>query len=465
MTEEAQKEEEPREVLASEILAKIEKGEPVDYNHVIIEDNLEWGLLEAPTDETDKIHVRSLINIRNSTINGALNFNHIIFEEIVDFGGSQFNGMVEFLNTQFNKNVSFTESQFFKEARFSGAQFCEDTTFFHAEFKWFADFTEAQFIKKADFFETQFNKGTGFSEVKLKGKETSFNGAEFVKFAMFTKAEIIGEQIDFLGVSFCSGLCFMEAKLSGDEIRFHNARFGSFVDFRGTEFSGKEIFFDGAEFLGFTNFSKVQFNGETSFFNAHFIGPTVFNESRFDKHLNLNASSIKHMLFDVFLGGTSRISLKNSDLAFLEVQWALIKDRLDYDESAYLALIRNYDNQGKFDDADNCKLQYRTIRRKELDGFQLYLDYIVYWFYGYGVRFYYPLVWLIAIFIICAFFYWLGGQARFPGVFGLSAIILTTTTQVDSLSGFCWDLSIIERISGWLLMSTFLVALAKKTLR
>jgi len=456
-----------KEILAREILAKIENGEPVEYDRVIIKGNLEMSRLEVPTDENDKKIIGSLINIRNSIINGASDFNDTIFGEIVDFYGSLFNGMAEFSGTQFNRNVSFTESQFSREVCFVGAQFNEDASFFQAEFNGFADFTEAHFIKKANFFQTQFNKGSEFYQAKFKGKETSFNQAEFGKFADFNEAEIIGEQIDFMGAQFVNGLAFKEARLSGDNrIHFDRAGFGVFVDFSGTEFSGKEIFFDGSEFRGFTNFSNAQFNGDISFFNVQFSGAASFNESRFYKHLNLNSSLIKHMLFNVSLGDTSRISLKNSDLAFLEAPWALIKDRLDYDDSAYLALIRNYDNQGKFDDADNCKLQYRTKRRKEhLDGLQLALDCTAWWFYGYGVRFYYPLGWLIAIFVISSILYMLGDQAQFPSAFGLSAVILTTTTQIGSLTGLCWDLSIIERISGWLLMSTFLVALAKKTLR
>jgi hypothetical protein len=303
--------------------------------------------------------------------------------------------------------------------------------------------------------------------VKFKGKETNFNAAEFRNFAQFNNAEIIAEQIEFNGIQFSKGLNFKDVRLTGDKIHFTRAEFGIFADFAGTEFNGKEIIFDGSEFRGFTNFSNAQFNGDVSFFNVQFSGAASFNESRFDKHLNLNSSLVKHMLFNVSLSDTSHISLRNSDLAFLEVPWELIKDdKLDYDDSAYLALIRNYNNQGKFDDADSCKYQYRTKRRKEhLDGLQLALDCLAWWFYGYGVRFYYPLAWLIVIFIISAIFYVWCGQAQFPGVFGLSAIILTTTTQVDSLTGLCWYLSIIERISGWLLMSTFLVALAKKTLR
>ncbi len=455
-----------REIPASEILEKIQKGEPVEYDHVIIKGNLEVSRLEVPTDEIGKKIIGSLINIRNSLINGASNFSDTIFGEIVDFNGSQFNGMAEFLCTQFNRNVSFAESQFSKEARFAGAQFCEDTTFTHAEFNRFAHFTEAQFIKNADFFQTQFDKGSDFEKTKFKGKETSFNGAEFSKFADFDKAEIVGEQIEFMGVQFRNGLSFKEARLSGDKIHFDTAGFGSFVAFNKTEFSGKEILFDGSEFRGFTDFSNAQFNGDASFFNAQFIGATTFIESRFDKHLNLNASSIKHMLFHVSLGDTSRISLRNSDLAFLEVSWELIKDRLDYDESAYLALIKNYNNQGNFYDADRCNWQYRTIRRQEhLDGLKWAFDLLPWQFYGYGVRFYYPLAWLILILIISAILYMLSGQAQFPGGFGLSAVILTTTTQIGSLTGLCWYLSIVERISGWLLMSTFLVALAKKTLR
>jgi hypothetical protein len=182
----------------------------------------------------------------------------------------------------------------------------------------------------------------------------------------------------------------------------------------------------------------------------------------------LNGCKLYSIYIDAEFSDPSKrqISLQYPDLTHLFVHWWEIKDQIEYDDSAYLALIKSYNNLGWFEDADQCNYYYRTVRRKDhLSGAQWVIDCIPWLFYGYGVRFYYPLIGMLVVLIISALFYIYSGQAQFPAAFGLSAIILTTTTQVDSLAGSCWDLSITERIVGWLLMATFLVALAKKTLR
>ena len=186
----------------------------------------------------------------------------------------------------------------------------------------------------------------------------------------------------------------------------------------------------------------------------------------FKEHLDLEGSNCFTIFFnDVVFKKESSLKLKYSVFSRLEARWSIIHDKLDYDESAYMALIRNYNNLGWFDDADECNYQYRTERRWELQGIKWFIDLIPWLIFGYGVRIYFPLAWMTVIYIISAIIYWTIDQVQFLDALKLSAIILKTTTQVGNLVGLYWFVSIMERILGWLLMSAFLVSLAKKTLR
>ncbi len=63
----------------------------------------------------------------------------------------------------------------------------------------------------------------------------------------------------------------------------------------------------------------------------------------------------------------SQISLKNPDLTHLFVRWESIRDHIRYDgpddDSAYLAIIRSYNNLGWFKDADQCYYEYRKLNQ------------------------------------------------------------------------------------------------------
>ena len=86
-------------VQASEILTKTEGGEPVEYDVVIIEGDLDLSRLDLPTEHVEKMEfeikelglpkeakvAKSHIAIMNSAIRGEVNFSNIIFQESVDF--------------------------------------------------------------------------------------------------------------------------------------------------------------------------------------------------------------------------------------------------------------------------------------------------------------------------------------------------------------------------------------------
>ncbi|MFA6372580.1 MAG: pentapeptide repeat-containing protein [Methanothrix sp.] len=330
-----------KEVLASEILAKIEKGEPVDYEDSIIIGDLDARGLNLQKSNNGKSIIESSIAIRRSVIEGDVYFDHAIFQNYVQFWETKFNRSTMFWNSEFNNDVLFWVDHF----------------------EW-------------------------------------------------------------------------------------------------------SCFFDNAHFKEIASFSGSTFNEDAHFFGAHFDRYTNL-EANFLKDLILERTKIYLMqLNEATFSKGSVVLLKNSDFFRLELPWAQIRENLRYDGGTYLALTRNYNNLEWFEDADNCYYQYRSKRRATLNGSSEVLDWIAWVTYGYGIRFYYPLLLGVSLFFFSAGVFFFGNQVHsIMEAFDLSAVILTTTTQIGNLTGFYRLWSILERIFGWLLMASFLVVLARKTIR
>jgi|WetSurSiteA1Bulk_404760.scaffolds.fasta_scaffold02237_5 hypothetical protein len=330
------------------------------------------------------------------------------FEGIVNFSNGDFQNYINFSKTKFNRSVSFCGSVFSVNVNFISSRFGESAHFYLSNFDGRVIFSSAQFRGLATFYDSIFKDEANFFRSRFNG-DVTFKGSEFLKVS------------DFSGSKFDEKAIFESSKFKRDAI-FRMCSFGRFTNFRSC-FFGKNLDLTGS------NISTI------------FLQDAIFEKDSF-------------------------VLLKHSEFSRLEIPWSLVRHKLEYDGSVYLALIRNYNNLEWFDDADECIYQYRTIRRKEhLHGSKKFIDTIPWLFYGYGVRFYYPLAWMIVVYAASAIIYLWLGQIHFSDAFALSTIILTTTTQVGNLAGLSWYMSIVERILGWLLMSTFLVALAKKTLR
>jgi len=225
-----------REVVqASDILAKIERGEPVKYDGVIIEGDLNLSELDLPTEHVDRTEyekslglaeelklVRSSINITNSEIRGIVNFENVIFMKSTIFWGDKFGVDAHFLGAKFGGVAHFGYAQFVGDAHFLGAEFGGVAYFLNAEFGGVANFLGAEFGDIAYFLGAEF------------GDIAYFGGAQFVGGAQFLDAE-------FGGVAF-----------------FLGAEFGDITYFGGAQFIGAAYFLD-ANFVGATNFEYTDF--------------------------------------------------------------------------------------------------------------------------------------------------------------------------------------------------------------
>lgn len=458
---------EPQEmqrIYAEDILLNIKKGFPVKYDHVLVEGNLilgNLGLQKKITYRTafnlqsglskEVYEVKAPIEINDSIIHGTLEFGSAIFEDAVDFHGSIFDG-----------DVCFTESVFESEANFSNVQFNGNARFLWSRFEGYSPFEKSRFAKNAFFGGAKFEGDAIFDGTQFHG-EANFSEAIFNGKAYFSEIEVAGNT-SFTKSQFFLNSYFLKADFGN--AYFKGVKFHEDADFTEAQFCGN-AYFNRSQFNGNTYFLDSNFESNVCFLGANFGGHTHFLRNNFIGYLNLDLSRIYSMsLLDANFESGSTISLKQSDFFKLELKWPIISDKIIYDGPAYLALVRNYNNLGWFRDADNCYYRYRFIEGSNLKGISKFVDLIARGIYGYGVRPLNPFIIGFGVFVFSALIFLYENQAHSPlNALELSAIILTTTTQVGDLASLCRFWSICERILGFILMSVFLVVLGKKIIR
>jgi hypothetical protein len=127
------------EVQASEILAKVQNGEPVEYDHIIIKGDINISQLNLPIKQINRTSfdlvfgyseslkvVSSSIRINDSTFDGFVSINYTILDESIDFSGSDFTKGTYFEGSVFNDNANFEDSEFNGTATFEGSIFSDD---------------------------------------------------------------------------------------------------------------------------------------------------------------------------------------------------------------------------------------------------------------------------------------------------------------------------------------------------
>lgn len=481
-----------RVIPASEILAKIQKGEPVEYDNIIVEGNLDIGTLNL-LKSSEKLLVTSKIKITNSSIDGITRFSKAIIIESINFHGTKFSQCVDFSESQLAGHADFKDAQFsgYGPALFNRCQFSGDALFERSRFNWLAEFVESHFGGNADFKGSHFGVNALFNKARFSGRaifersefcgsagfyvslfegvaefsdslfkgNAGFSRSLFNQWALFSRVRFNGGA-DFDASVFAKVADFDESQFGGDAT-FRESKFNEHAFFNRSKFSKYAFFFE-SSFDAIVGFDEAIFSGDAEFSRALFGEYANFESAHFNKRLILDNSKIYNMNLHAKFNEGSTISLKHPELSKLDVSWKNIKDKLAEDISAYSALIRNYNNLERFDEADSCSYQYKIKRSKTLRPIEKIFDFISLVAYGYGVHPEYPLYALAVILFASAILYSFEGQTS---SIGISAIVLTTTNQIAGFTETCKCWSIIERILGWLLMSTFIASLGKKLFR
>ena len=126
-------------VQASEILAKIQKGEPVEYDHVKVKGDLDLSKSSLQT------NITSPIRINDSAFDGVVSFNYTNLDESIDLSGSNFTKKASFRGATFSGNADFSYVTFSGDASFRGATFSGDASFRGATFGGNAYFRDSSF--------------------------------------------------------------------------------------------------------------------------------------------------------------------------------------------------------------------------------------------------------------------------------------------------------------------------------
>ena len=385
----AQPEASLQNVSANEIISEITSGEPVDYENVSIQGDLDLSNLREPVSREVRISNCQLdrVNFGNVTLEQSLDMRGTVFQESTNFAkakflsdtsfsGARFLGATDFRDTDFGESISFTSAQFLNDTSFTNAQFNGDTSFLNSSFIGDVDFDYAQFSRTASFWSAAF-RNVSFMETNFEAQTT------------FGYAQFNGKTL-FVGTNFGNDAIFRSSAING------NSTFGL------------------ARFDGLCDFSDVSFKGMAIFLGTKFTDNVYFTGSRFNRDLILEGARIYSIKLDnVTFGEDSKISLKDADFSRFIVRWNTIKDRMIFDGAAYQSLVKNYKDLGWFNDADDCYYQYRLISQIQEPWNWAKLEDIIAWLScGYGVRVSYILFWCIFTILSFGIIFWAGNGAR-----------------------------------------------------
>lgn len=210
---------------AREIIAKIDRNEPVSYQNATI-----IGTLDL-TELANKQSVREgqQNDSYQSIVKVPLTFTKCIFKgDVIAYKAvptgkkrwenttvytANFEEAVRFENCEFAGESAFKYSKFRENAVFTGSRFQETAVFKYAKFRGNADFTGATFANYADFKYTNFGENSSFRQTTFNNY-ADFKYTEFSEGADFSNA-LFGKVADFKYVRFPRGTTFAATRFDG----------------------------------------------------------------------------------------------------------------------------------------------------------------------------------------------------------------------------------------------------------
>jgi len=437
-----------KDVKAEEILKKIERSEPIDYDHVNVVGDLNLSNSVLSKDQNGKIRVNSKVKIAHSTIEGSINFADSIVSSTIDFTGTAFIREAYFNDAIFVGGAIFEGSSFNEDVNFDNTNFGEDANFNNAKFKSGSSFYNARFDGNAEFYGSLFIGDSIFNKVKFYGG-ARFDGSVFSSYA------------NFVGCDFQGETSFYQAEFNWNA-NFAEVRFNGIAYFKGVNFR-KYSSFAGAQFIRYATFEVVQFVEDADFSDVQFQD-SYFWGAKFGGELTLNGTQSTMM----------------------QIEWDSIKGHIVYNEASYLSLIKNFESLGHYTDSDNCYYQYRKEKQdRETILESRILDASALVICGYGVRPFNTLFLSVMVVIIFGILYWIGKAVPESVYEDLTTRYLGTQLQALTISIYFSALAFItphasielrpykywkyivlfEHVMGWLLMTLFLVTLGRVMIR
>lgn len=146
-------------VPADVIMAKVKLGETAAYDHIIVRGNLSSDRLALPAKEILRIPFEVKVEPSDSPrmANSSIIIKNSWIDGDVDFSNAMFQKTVRFENTIFSRNASFQNCVFTEEASFVGCRFDGTVDFRRSHFKGAADLSWSEIWGPAEFSDSQFD--------------------------------------------------------------------------------------------------------------------------------------------------------------------------------------------------------------------------------------------------------------------------------------------------------------------
>lgn len=231
-------------VSAGDIIAKINRSEPISYQNVTITGDLDLTNLANRREvregsrlgETQeyRITVEVPLTFRNCTFRGKLLAYRTeepekgrLLNRISVVYNADFTEAVTLENCTFETAAAFKYSTFRQRAIITGNTFGDDALFKYTKFRSAADFSGSTFRGYADFKYTQFDESSAFENVTF-GRYADFKYTKFDERTDFRQARF-SSTADFKYTHFPRGTSF------------DNVRFDGSTDFKYTTLDGRKF--------------------------------------------------------------------------------------------------------------------------------------------------------------------------------------------------------------------------------
>ena len=440
------------EILASEIFDKIQEGDPVEYDHVIIKGELDLSKLDLPKEHVARTEyqIKTLMLPEESrVVSSPIKITNSQFDAELNFGNNLFRGPVYFNNTT---TVGW------KNVDFKGATFNEGADFRKATFRGCADFRGATFNENYVF---SWTKKQGTDDEKLKVFLTKRYHIDWTYTAGFVKSED-GKTINISNEDITISLA-----LNNDEseviLKIDNIETDTFIVKKENGelniYNGNNANFNQATFRWKALFSGAAFRSRPDFWETKFHGEAYFNGATF--------SDIAYFSGAKFEGDV---------LTFKDAIFASAVSQEDACRRAKNVLEKN----GNREEAGYHFYREMEAKRKQKSWIYRYPEFVfIQLIFGYGVHPWRLIFWWLIIIIIFASMYDSGnviaGASKWFEYLkfsfataiapGYIATILNSNSTGYKLTAGYQAIAIGETIVGTFLWAGFIATFAKKYMR
>lgn len=357
-------------------------------------------------------------------------FGNITFSEGVNFSGAKFHDWTFFDNAKFENKLLSAEPEIESESRiafvtfdkrvsFAGAIFSGKTHFFFTTFLDEAAFNQAIIQGQVSFVRCLFTKISYFSQLK-EGSHTSVDESHLSFSGTSFKDRVYFDNVEIKAISF--------KRLIGDS---QEAKIISEIGLMNAESENKDrllippTIIDGR--VDFTNlkcaeadFSDVEFRSYVDFSRAKFTKFVTFNNAAFEEALNFTGTG-----FPPFIKPQQNQESMNTGLILdgvrfqktINLEWNQVAHSLNTQRQDTWRLLEDaFKRSGNLEGQNEAMYQRRLREGAEANGLKqksINIFERIYW--GYGVRPWRLIGWMLFLLAIFTYFYWTQTKAMAEG--------------------------------------------------